>query len=328
MLKEPATEVSVIVPVYNGAAFLGRCLETLLAQDVPVSEILVVDDGSTDGSPDLVRPPARLLKTGGRRGAGYARNLGARTASGEVLFFTDADVEVPPGWVRKGLAAMSEHKVPCGGGGYAGPVHPVFVQQFAHEELVWRRRSHRGYVRTLVSNNLYCRRDVFLSAGGFPENYRAASSEDMEFSWKVAQNHRLWWDADNGVFHNFTGTVKDYCRQQYRFARDAVPMLLGDTTLLRGETHHGKQLYVEILASGLMIPGFFLLFLTPWLLVSSVSFLLAVNLPFLLFLARRYGVGFAAGSMPLILARNFSIIAGTVEGVLKWISGRLSLKRA
>lgn len=319
MVKEPVPAVSVVVPVYNGRAFLGRCLETLFAQDVPAAEILVVDDGSTDGSPELVRPPARLLKTGGRRGAGYARNLGARAASGEILFFTDSDVEVPPDWIRKGLAAMREHGVPCGGGGYAGPVQPVLVQQFAHEELVWRRRNHHGYVQTLVSNNLYCRRDLFLAAGGFPENYQAASSEDMEFSWKVSRENRLWWDAENGVFHNFTGTLKSYCRQQYRFARDAVPMLLGDTALLRGETHHGKQLYAEVLATGLMIPGLMFLFLTPWPLTAAVLLLLAVNLPFLVFLARRHGVFFAAGSLLLILSRNIAIIAGTLEGMMLWI---------
>ncbi len=315
MFDSSTPRVSIIVPVYNGKAFLKQCLETLMTQDVAVFEILVVDDGSTDGSADLVKPPVRLLKTGGRRGAGYARNLGARSASGEVLFFTDADVEAPPDWVRKGLAAMSEHKVLCGGGGYAGPVRPVFVQQFAHEELVWRRLNHHGYVQTLVSNNLYCRRDLFLSAGGFPESYQAASSEDMEFSWKISQNHRLWWDAENGVFHNFTGTVRSYCRQQYRFARDAVPMLLGDTTLLRGETHHGKALYVEVAVTGLLLLGGGCLPWTPWIFLMSFFILLLLNFPFAAFLFRRYSAVFVFRALLLTLMRNVSIIAGVIAGV-------------
>jgi glycosyltransferase involved in cell wall biosynthesis len=68
-------------------------------------EILVVDDGSTDGTPGLVKPPVRLLSTGGRKGAGAARNIGARAAAGEVLFFTDADVVAPPDWIDKALTA-------------------------------------------------------------------------------------------------------------------------------------------------------------------------------------------------------------------------------
>ena len=55
-----------------------------------------------------------------------------------------------------------------------------------------------GYVDTLVSNNLFCERNLFLSAGGFPENYRTASSEDMEFSWKISREESIWWE-NNGV---------------------------------------------------------------------------------------------------------------------------------
>ena len=63
------------------------------------------------------------------------------------------------------------------------------MQWFAYEELAWRRRNFYGYVDTLVSNNLFCERNLFLSAGGFPENYRTASSEDMEFSWKISEKN-------------------------------------------------------------------------------------------------------------------------------------------
>ena len=136
--------VSAIVPVYNGAHCLPRCLESLRKQTHPRVEIIVVDDGSTDGTPNLVQAPVRLLATGGRKGAGAARNVGAKAATGEVLFFTDSDVVAPPDWIEKALKARAEKGVPCGGGGYAGPVKEIFVQQFAHEELVWRRRHHRG----------------------------------------------------------------------------------------------------------------------------------------------------------------------------------------
>ena len=206
--------VSAIVPVYNGAHCLPRCLESLQKQTHPRVEIIVVDDGSTDGTPGLVQAPVRLLSTGGRKGAGAARNVGAQAATGDVLFFTDSDVVAPPDWIAKALRARAEKGVPCGGGGYAGPVKEIFIQQFAHEELVWRRRHHRGYVETLVSNNLWCERELFLAKGGFPEAYQAASSEDMEFSWAVSRDHKLWWDPDNGVFHDFADTVRGYLRQQ------------------------------------------------------------------------------------------------------------------
>lgn len=296
--------VSVVVPVYNGARCLPRCLESLQHQTHPRVEIIVVDDGSTDGTPDLVKPPVRLLRTGGRKGPGVARNIGARAAGGEVLFFTDADVVTPPDWIAKALKVRSEKGVKCGGGGYAGPVQDIFIEQFAHEELVWRRRKHQGYVETLVSNNLWCDRDLFLAKGGFPERYQAASSEDMEFSWAVSRDHKLWWDPDNGVFHDFPDTVRGYLRQQVRFARDAVPMLLTQRGLWRGRrTHHGKQLYVEVALTGLGIVCPVL-----WLVV------IGMNAPFLIKMGRERGAGFAAKALGMIFLRNFAILWGATLG--------------
>jgi glycosyltransferase involved in cell wall biosynthesis len=307
MGRYPSILVSVIVPVYNGAHCLPRCLQSLQQQTHPRVEIIVVDDGSTDGSPELVHRPGRLLSTGGRKGAGAARNVGARGAVGEVLFFTDSDVVAPPDWIEKALQIRAEKQVACGGGGYAGPVQEIFIQQFAHEELVWRRRHHHGAVETLVSNNLWCDRDLFLEKGGFPEAYQAASSEDMEFSWTVSRDHKLWWDADNGVVHDFASTVSGYLGQQFRFARDAVPMLLGNRSLVGGgQTHHGKQLYFEVAFTGLgiLFPVFFL-------------GVVAAQWGFLEKMKAQRGMEFAVKALGMAFVRNFSVIWGIFIGLLE-----------
>ncbi len=304
--------VSVVVPVYNGAHCLPRCLDSLRKQTHPRVEIIVVDDGSTDGTPDLVRPPVRLLSTGGRKGAGAARNVGARGAAGDVLFFTDSDVVAPPEWIAKALKIREEKGVPCGGGGYAGPVREIFIQQFAHEELVWRRRNRNGHVETLVSNNLWCERELFLAKGGFPEAYLAASSEDMEFSWAVSRDHKLWWDADNGVLHDFACTLRGYLRQQIRFAKDAVPMLLGTRSLLNGgRTHYGKQLFVEVAFTGFGI-ACFPLFLG----------VVAANFGFLSEISRKRGPEFAAKALGMVFLRNFSILWGVAIGFVEFFAGK------
>lgn len=300
--------VSVVVPVFNGAHCLPRCLESLFKQTHPRVEILVVDDGSTDETANRVRAPAKVLSTGGRKGAGAARNVGAKAATGVVLFFTDADVVAPPEWIEKALKAREEKGVPCGGGGYAGPMREIFIQQFAHEELVWRRRHHYGFVETLVSNNLWCDRDLFLSKGGFPESYRAATCEDMEFSWAVSRDHRLWWDADNGVIHDFACTAKGYLRQQCRFAKDSVSMMLENHALARGgQTHHGKQLYFEVAFTGLGI-AFPPLFLG----------VLAVNFGFIGEISRKRGAEFAVKALGMVFLRNFSICWGIALGSVQY----------
>jgi glycosyltransferase involved in cell wall biosynthesis len=304
--------VTAIVPAYNAAAVVGRCVKSLLAQTWPRVEILVADDGSTDGTAAAVPAPARVVPTGGRKGAGGARNAGAREAKGEVLFFTDADVVAPPDWIEKAMRVRAEKGVRCGGGGYAGPVREIFMQQFAHEELVWRRRGHKGCVETLVSNNLWCDRDVFWEVGGFPEFYKVASSEDLEFSWTVSRRHKLWWDEGNGVFHDFTPTLRAYLRQQSRFARDAVPMVVHNRHLLNGRrTHHGRQLHAELAftAAGCVFPP-------AWLGVW------AVNVPFLRQLARKRGQRFAWKALGAAYLRNFAALWGLACGAWWLATGK------
>src|SRR5262245_49082716 len=96
--KSPAPDITVILPVYNGSAFLGRCLTALTASDYPSFDCIVVNDGSIDGSVGIARKfPVRVLDlAGGPFGPAYARNRGAEAARGKILFFVDADVILVP----------------------------------------------------------------------------------------------------------------------------------------------------------------------------------------------------------------------------------------
>lgn len=306
--------VSVIVPVLNGAPFIERCVASLRVQDYPRVEVIVVDDGSTDGTPNLIKPPVRLLKTAGRLGAGAARNYGAQQAQGDVLMFTDADCIAPKTWVRRTIGVMEDRRVLCGGGGYCGPAREVFMEQFAFEELAWRRRHIGGYAQTLVSNNMFCDKQLFLEKGGFPTVYRAATCEDMEFSWAMSREHPLWWDVENGVYHDFTCTLSDYLRQQIRFARDSVFMLVTNTALIRGRTHHGRQLYLETLLMGLS--GLFLALMQWKIALACWAGIGVLNAGFIGRLTRKRGMSFTGKAIGVVYLRDAAIIYGCVKG---WI---------
>ena len=316
--------ISIIIPVFNGEKYITECLHALMKQTHPPLEIIVVDDGSTDRTPTLIIPPAKIIHTNGRTGAGAARNLGAKNATGEILLFTDADVIPPPEWVEKTIHVIKKQNVRCGGGGYCGPVKDSFIQWFAHEELVWRRKNFHGYVETLVSNNLFCDRQLFLSIGGFPETYRTASSEDMEFSWLVSRKEPLWWESNNGVFHNFTPTLKDYLKQQKRFAIDAIPMVFNQKKMLTGNTHHPRTFYLEILFTGLIFAGCIATLWNPTILIYSlipISIILFLNTG-LLIAMKPHDTRFLTNTILLIFLRNLIIIFGACIGIYRFIAQR------
>ncbi|MEM4724494.1 MAG: glycosyltransferase family 2 protein [Candidatus Hadarchaeum sp.] len=107
-------KASVIVLAWNGMDYLEPCLNAVFAQDYPDFEVIVVDNGSTDGSADFVAerfPQARLIRN--ERNLGYAagNNVGLRAATGDVLVLLNQDTEVRPGWLRALVEALDDPTV-------------------------------------------------------------------------------------------------------------------------------------------------------------------------------------------------------------------------
>src|SRR5579862_8592769 len=99
--------ISVVIPVWNAAAYLEECLGSLAVSGITPRECIVVDDGSQDRSADVARRfGARVLATGGRCGPARARNLGAAAAQCDLLLFLDADVCVHEDTLSRVAAAF------------------------------------------------------------------------------------------------------------------------------------------------------------------------------------------------------------------------------
>ena len=183
--------VSVIIPVYNDAARLGRCLAALQSQAWPRDqlEVIVVDNGSTDDlGPVLDAFPGVVREREGRPGSYAARNRGLQAARGEVLAFTDSDCLPEPGWVAAGVGELVAHpEVGIVGGRVdlraADPRRPTAVEL---HELLWGfpQEAYVTAERYSVTANLFTRRTVMDRVGQF--NPALKSGGDREWGTRAA----------------------------------------------------------------------------------------------------------------------------------------------
>ena len=105
--------VSVVIPVYNTERFLKKCIQSVTEQSYPFLEILVIDDGSTDGSPRLLQEleeADKRIRVIRQRNAGVAaaRNKGIELASGKYITFVDSDDHISPDYVKRFVRCMRE----------------------------------------------------------------------------------------------------------------------------------------------------------------------------------------------------------------------------
>lgn len=107
--------ISVIIPTYNEAKYIKRCLKSLRLQTFKPKEIIIVDDGSTDNTHEIlcelsiIYSQLSILRQQ-HKGAGAARNLGAKNATGDILVFVDADMEFAPQFLENLVAPILTHQ--------------------------------------------------------------------------------------------------------------------------------------------------------------------------------------------------------------------------
>lgn len=220
-----APPVSVIVPVLNGEATLRQCLTSLLKTDYPARhrEILVVDNGSTDRTEEIVKSfPVRYLCEP-RRGAAFARNRGIEASRGQFLAFTDVDCVVTTNWIREMVRGFDSEEI----GGVEGEVMDFPgtspVERYLARRRTWSRqaRDHNPLAPFVVTANVAFRREVFECIGSFDVRFPDAGGEDVDISWRFFRDSGLSinYNPKMVVFHRHRASQRDFFRQQFRNGR-------------------------------------------------------------------------------------------------------------
>jgi glycosyltransferase involved in cell wall biosynthesis len=198
--------VSVIIPLYNKSHCISRTLNSVLAQTYQNIEIIVVDDGSTDSSPEIVKTfkdPRIILIIQENKGPGAARNAGLRRATGKYIVFLDADDEWAPNFLQEGVDFLNSHKdvSTISSGYYDTSRGDRGISKF------WDRKGvlegiyelsddiHPDVAVHLLGYMMPCttiaKREIINKYGGFFDTYRCLYGEDAHLWFKIILNEKI-----------------------------------------------------------------------------------------------------------------------------------------
>jgi len=217
--------VSIIVPVYNGAETISACLESLLNQNYPAEayEIIVVENGSTDRTTQIVQKyPVRLCHSD-RRGPSPARNLGLAKSEAEIIAFTDADCIADPNWLLELVKPYTEAEVGGVGGSILAYTHATqnVIERFSDEyaPLVNFVSGDDEFLPHLYTANASFRRCHLNEIGGF--NINLVTAEDVDLAWRLQllTGTKVCYAPRAIIYHHHRATMAGLIRQyrQYGF---------------------------------------------------------------------------------------------------------------
>jgi len=169
--SERTLTVSVIMPVYNGIEFIQKSLPPLIAMKErgEIVEVIVVDDSSSDDTPDVAsKLGATVIPSGGRLGPGGARNIAARNTKGDILWFIDADVIVHENAAKIMMTGFDNDEVVAVFGSYDDePPAQNFLSQYKNLVHHYYHQRAKKDASTFWSGCGAVKKDVFLKQGGF-----------------------------------------------------------------------------------------------------------------------------------------------------------------
>ncbi len=325
--------ISIIVPVRNAVSTMGRCLEAIYGSTTRPHEVVVIDDGCTDGTMDVVRGfPARIVKSEGSGGVAAARNQGSAATEGEVLFFLDADVILEPGALAAARDAMADGNLAVAVG-LQSAESPYSNATSVYKNL-WLRYTYRiraGRFAVLYSSAVAIRRTDFERVDGFDTNYRQPNIEDSELGMRISEAggrvdlvpgieflHIKRYDVISMLrtdFHRTVGMTKVQLRDRFQRIRR------------ENYTSIPTSFLISCLSPWLVVIAWLAGFRPgpvawPLLLLSPALPIALLNIGWLRYLARRMDLRLAWKGVLLLHLDVAAVNAGFAWGVLEYLTGK------
>jgi len=217
----PAPRVSVVVCSYNGAATLAETCDAATRLDYPDYEVILVDDGSTDRTPEIAREYGVRVISTENRGLSAARNTGLEAATGEIVAYLDDDAAPDPHWLQylvqpfleTGCVAAGGPNIPVPGDGLVADAVAAAPGNPTHVLVSDQEAEH------VPGCNAAFRADALREVGGFDDQFRVAG-DDVDVCWRLQdRGGRIAFAPAAMVWHHRRSSIRAYLKQQHSYGR-------------------------------------------------------------------------------------------------------------
>jgi cellulose synthase/poly-beta-1,6-N-acetylglucosamine synthase-like glycosyltransferase len=213
--------ISVVVCSHNGSRTIRACCESLLELDYPDYEVIVVNDGSTDGTAAIADSYGFRVISAAHAGLSQARNIGMEAATGEIIAYTDDDTRADPQW----LSYLAAEFMRTDHAGVGGPNISPPGDGFVADAVL---NAPGGPIHVLLSDreaehipgcNMAFRKACLQEIGGFDPQFRAAG-DDVDVCWQLqARGWTLGFSPAAMVWHHRRASVRSFLKQQLGYGR-------------------------------------------------------------------------------------------------------------
>ena len=310
--------VSIIIPAYNAERSIATLVHAIEQQTMPVHEIIVVDDGSTDKTRECAVLPNVRYAWQSNSGPAVARNHGAELARGEILLFFDSDLAPHADCIKNMVTPFTDPLI-AATQGVTKTSQTGLIARYCQADIEYKQQQccRQKYVDSIAAGVFAIRRDVFKAYGGFCVEFQMAAAEDTDLSYRLAADgKRILFCTDAIAYHPQPDRLYTYIRLKYFRGYWRALLYKRHPTKVLKDSYTPLYLKIQVaiaLTSPLWLPTLYYFAKARGMLL--VLLLAATTIfPSMAYISRSAGLGVAMITPLMQLASSCSLAAGLVAG--------------
>ncbi len=332
----PTPVLSIIIPVFNAEKSIVKLLNSIMLSNYKDYEIIVIDDGSSDGTRKIVKDfPIKIMHLKKNVGPAVARNIGARNARGEILAFIDSDVILEENTLKASLGKFAKFPnldfvniitsfEPANRG--LLPRFSAFLLEYQNQMALKSLGKNRGEIlfwgRYFNTRCGLIKREAFDRTGGFNELYRKPSIEDFDFARRLDKGMLGLIDPGITISHHFPSSLPKLFRQYFINASLWASLFIKSKQFEKvfGTPRESIKAILTFLSfSSVILYFIFKLGIFIYSFIILIILFLTFNFGFMKVCLKQGGTKFTILSTGLYYLRSIAIAMGGAWGFLKFM---------